>query len=205
MRFQSQGKRSRRGSSPRRGRRGRRFSAPVSDRHLHPGVERRPRAQKRVFDAVALQLPIGAEGSFVGEIDLLTMKAEIYKDDLGKVIEETEIPADMLEKAKEYRQKIVEAVAESDEELLMKFLDGEELTLDEIKTAAVVKALKALNADKGALIVTEEKNEKVILSARNIPDVKTSLVNTINVFDILKYDSFLVTKAAVEKIQEVYV
>ena len=86
-----------------------------------------------------------------------------------------------------------------------KIIVVDDMNLDEIKTANVVKALKALNADKGALIVTEEKNEKVILSARNIPDVKTSLVNTINVFDILKYDSFLVTKAAVEKIQEVYV
>lgn len=86
-----------------------------------------------------------------------------------------------------------------------KIIVVDDMNLDEIKTATVVKALKALNADKSALIVTEEKNEKVILSARNIPDVKTSLVNTINVFDILKYDSFLVTKAAVEKIQEVYV
>ena len=85
--------------------------------------------------AVALQLPIGAEGSFVGEIDLIEMKAEIYTDDLGKVIDEEEIPADMLEKAKEYRQKLLEAVAESDEELLMKFLEGEELTTQEIKTA----------------------------------------------------------------------
>ena len=86
-----------------------------------------------------------------------------------------------------------------------KIIVVDDMNLDEIKTATVVKALKALNADKSALIVTEEKNEKVILSARNIPDVKTSLVNTINVFDILKYDSFVVSKAAVEKIQEVYV
>ena len=86
-----------------------------------------------------------------------------------------------------------------------KIIVVDDMNLDEIKTATVVKALKALNADKSALIVTEEKNEKVILSARNIPDVQTALVNTINVFDILKYDSFLVTKAAVEKIQEVYV
>ena len=85
--------------------------------------------------AVALQLPIGSEGSFVGEIDLIEMKAEIYTDDLGKVIEETDIPADMLEKAQEYRQIMLEAVAESDEELLMKFLEGEELTTQEIKTA----------------------------------------------------------------------
>ena len=85
--------------------------------------------------AVAVQLPIGAEGDFIGEIDLIEMKAEIYKDDLGKVMEETEIPANMLEKAQEYRQILLEAVAESDEELLMKFLEGEELTPDEIRSA----------------------------------------------------------------------
>ena len=81
----------------------------------------------------------------------------------------------------------------------------ENFDLGEIKTAKAVEALKAIKAESGALIVTEEKNDQVILSARNIPDVKTAVVNTINVFDILKYDSFVVTKAAAEKIQEVYV
>ena len=118
--------------------------------------------------AVALQLPIGAEGSFVGEIDLLTMKAEIYKDDLGKVIEETEIPADMLEKAKEYRQKIVEAVAESDEELLMKFLDGEELTLDEIKTA--IRKMTISNEMVPVLCGSAYKNKGVQLLLDAIVD-----------------------------------
>ncbi|MCQ2482280.1 MAG: 50S ribosomal protein L4 [Clostridia bacterium] len=80
----------------------------------------------------------------------------------------------------------------------------EDMNFDEIKTANMVKALKALNVASTALVVFEDKNEKAELSARNIPTVKTTLVNTINVFDILKYDSFLVTKAAVEKIQEVY-
>ncbi len=80
----------------------------------------------------------------------------------------------------------------------------EDMNFDEIKTANMVKALKALNVASTALVVFEGKNEKAELSARNIPTVKTTLVNTINVFDILKYDSFLVTKAAVEKIQEVY-
>ena len=118
--------------------------------------------------AVALQLPIGAEGSFVGEIDLLTMKAEIYKDDLGKVIEETEIPADMLEKAREYRQKIVEAVAESDEELLMKFLDGEELTLDEIKTA--IRKMTISNKMVPVLCGSAYKNKGVQLLLDAIVD-----------------------------------
>ncbi len=118
--------------------------------------------------AVALQLPIGAEGSFVGEIDLLTMKAEIYKDDLGKVIEETEIPADMLEKAKEYRQKIVEAVAESDEELLMKFLDGEELTIDEIKKA--IRKMTISNEMVPVLCGSAYKNKGVQLLLDAIVD-----------------------------------
>ena len=82
---------------------------------------------------IPIQLPIGAEDSFVGIIDLITMKAEIYKDDIGKVIEETDVPADMLDLAMEYREKMVEAAAESDEELMMKYLEGEELTEDEIR------------------------------------------------------------------------
>lgn len=80
-----------------------------------------------------LQLPIGAEEHFKGIIDLLTRKAYIYKDDLGKVIEETEIPADMKEKAEEYRNKLVEAIAENDEELLDKHLSGEEIPIEDLK------------------------------------------------------------------------
>lgn len=77
--------------------------------------------------------------------------------------------------------------------------------MEQIKTAEMAKALKALNVPSTALLVFEDKNVNAELSARNIPTVKTALVNTINVFDILKYDSFVVSKAAVEKIQEVYV
>ncbi len=84
-------------------------------------------------NAVAIQLPIGVEDSFVGIVDLVEMKAEIYKDDLGKEFEITDIPADMLEKANEWREKMIESVAECDEELTMKFLEGEELTVKEIK------------------------------------------------------------------------
>ena len=86
-------------------------------------------------NAVPVQLPIGSEGTFKGVIDLIKMKAEIYEDDLGKVIDEEGIPADMQELADEYHQKLIESVAETDEDLLMKFLDGEELTEAEIKAA----------------------------------------------------------------------
>ena len=86
-------------------------------------------------NAVPIQLPIGAENDFVGIIDLIKMKADIYKDDLGKDIEVTDIPEDMKELADQYRFELIEAVAETDEELLMKYLDGEELTEQEIKTA----------------------------------------------------------------------
>ncbi len=82
---------------------------------------------------VPIQLPIGSEDKFAGIIDLVRMKAEIYKDDMGKEIEEADVPADMLETALEYREKMVEAAAESDEDLMMKYLEGEELTEDEIR------------------------------------------------------------------------
>ena len=85
-------------------------------------------------NAVPIQLPIGKEDTFVGIIDLIKMKAEIYKDDLGKQIEEAEIPEDMKDLAEEWHAAMVESVAEGDEELMMKYLEGEELTVDEIKT-----------------------------------------------------------------------
>lgn len=84
-------------------------------------------------NAVPIQLPIGVEDSFIGIIDLVEMKAEIYKDDLGKEFDITDIPEDMMDEATEWREKLVEAVAECDEELTMKFLEGEELTKKEIK------------------------------------------------------------------------
>ena len=84
-------------------------------------------------NAVPIQLPIGAEDQFKGIVDLINMKAFIHKDDLGKEIEEIEIPEDMKELAQEYHDKMIESVAEQDEELMMKYLDGEELTMEEIK------------------------------------------------------------------------
>ncbi len=83
-------------------------------------------------NAVPIQLPIGTEETFVGIIDLIEMKAEIYKDDLGKEFDIVDIPEDMMDQAQEWREKLIESVAETDEELMMKFLEGEELTKDEI-------------------------------------------------------------------------
>ena len=84
-------------------------------------------------NAVPIQLPIGSEDTFKGIIDLVTMKAEIYYDDLGKDMREEEIPEDMQELAQKYHDELIEAVAEQDEELMEKFFGGEELTIDEIK------------------------------------------------------------------------
>jgi len=81
---------------------------------------------------VAIQLPIGKEETFTGIINLVNMKAYIFKDELGNIIEETEIPVDMQELAIEYREKLVEAISETDEELMMKYLEGEKLTEEEI-------------------------------------------------------------------------
>ena len=82
---------------------------------------------------VPIQLPIGAEDNFQGIVDLIKMRAFIHKDDLGKEIEETDIPADLKEKAEEYRSKMVEAAAEQDDELMMKYLEEGELSEEEIK------------------------------------------------------------------------
>lgn len=86
-------------------------------------------------NAVPIQLPIGSEDSFVGIVDLVEMNAEIYKDDLGKEFDIVEIPENLKEMAAEARHNLMEAVAESDEELLMKYLDGEELSIVEVKSA----------------------------------------------------------------------
>lgn len=90
-------------------------------------------------NAHPIQLPIGSEDDFRGIIDLIKMKAEIYTNDLGTDILEEDIPAEYLEQAQEYREKLVEAVAETDEDLMMKYLEGEEITNEELK-AGIRKA-----------------------------------------------------------------
>ena len=84
-----------------------------------------------------------------------------------------------------------------------KFVVVDEINLPEMKTKEMVKVLNNLNVNK-SLVILEDANEKAVVAARNIPTVKTASVSTINVYDILKYDSVVVTKAAVEKIEEVY-
>jgi elongation factor G len=97
--------------------------------HVLDMIDERLRA-----NAVPVQLPIGSENQFVGIIDLLTMKAEVYdRDDLGKEFDVVDIPDDMKEEAQAWRDKLLESVAECDEDLMMKYLEGEEITIPEIK------------------------------------------------------------------------
>ena len=86
-------------------------------------------------NGVPIQLPVGQEDTFRGIIDLIDMNADIYYDDMGNDVRVEEIPEDLKEQAQEYRDKLIEAVAETDEELMMKYLEGEELTKEEIKAA----------------------------------------------------------------------
>ncbi|MDD4367692.1 MAG: elongation factor G [Oscillospiraceae bacterium] len=84
---------------------------------------------------IAIQIPIGKEDNFEGIVDLMTMKAEVYEDDLGTTIDVEDIPADILPLAEEWREKMVEAICETDEDLTMKFLEGDEISVAELKTA----------------------------------------------------------------------
>ena len=84
---------------------------------------------------VPVQLPIGAESEFVGIIDLMTMRAEVYYDDLGKDVRDEDIPADMLEKAQQYHDEMVELICDTDEELMMMYLEGEEIPVEDLKRA----------------------------------------------------------------------
>ena len=94
-------------------------------------------------NAEAIELPIGAEADFKGVVDLVNMKAMMFNCDEQETMTEAEIPADMVEKAKEYRNKLIEAVADSDEELMMAYLDGAEISPEQLK-AAIRKATLAV-------------------------------------------------------------
>ena len=86
-------------------------------------------------NAVPIQLPIGAEAEFVGVVDLVTMKAIRYHDDQGQTFDEIEIPADLVDLANEYHTKLIEAAAEADENLIEKYLEGEPISVEEIRNA----------------------------------------------------------------------
>ncbi|HNX63048.1 MAG TPA: GTP-binding protein, partial [Candidatus Limiplasma sp.] len=110
-------------------------------------------------NAVPIQLPIGSEGTFKGIIDLVRMKAEVYYDDEGKDVRDEEIPESLLPQAEEYRQKLIESVAEQDETLLEKFFAGEEITIDEIKSA--IRKATIANEMNPVLCGTSYRNKGV--------------------------------------------
>ncbi len=110
-------------------------------------------------NAVPIQLPIGAEDTFRGIVDLITMRAEVYYDDLGKDVRDEDIPEDMKELAEEYRTKLIEFVAEQDEELMMKYLEGEEFTVEEIEK--VIREATIANKMVPVLCGTSYRNKGV--------------------------------------------
>ncbi len=126
-------------------------------------------------NAHPIRLPIGAEDKFTGLIDLFTMKAEIYTNDLGTDIREEDIPADMLEEAKKYREALVEAIAETDDDLMMKYLEGEEISVDELK-----KGLRKAVCDNKIVPVTcgtAFKNKGVQLLLDSIVELMPSPID----------------------------
>ena len=126
-------------------------------------------------NAHPIRLPIGAEDKFQGLIDLFEMKAYIYTNDLGTDIKVEDIPADMLDKAKEYREALVEAIAEHDDDLMMKYLEGEEISIDELK-----KGLRKAVCDNKIVPVTcgtAFKNKGVQLLLDSIVELMPSPVD----------------------------
>ena len=126
-------------------------------------------------NAHPIRLPIGAEDQFKGLIDLFTMKAEIYTNDLGTDIKEEEIPEDMKAQAQEYRDALVEAIAETDDELMMKYLEGEEISVEELK-----KGLRKAVCDNKIVPVTcgtAFKNKGVQLLLDSIVELMPSPVD----------------------------
>ncbi len=110
-------------------------------------------------NAVPIQLPIGSEDTFKGIIDLIEMKADVYYDEMGKDMRVEDIPADMLDKAQEYHDQLLEAVAEQDDELMEKYFGGEEITIDEIK--AVIRKATIANTMVPVCCGTSYRNKGV--------------------------------------------
>ncbi len=110
-------------------------------------------------NAVPIQLPIGAEDTFKGIVDLIEMKADVYYDEMGKDMRVEEIPADMLDKAQEYHEALLEAVAEQDDDLMEKYFGGEEITVDEIK--AVIRKATIANTMVPVCCGTSYRNKGV--------------------------------------------
>ncbi len=117
-------------------------------------------------NAHPIQLPIGAEDQFKGIVDLIEMKAHIYTNDLGTDIQVTDVPADMVDKANEFRASLVEAISEQDDDLMMKFLEGEEPTIDELK--AVLRKATCENKIVPMCCGTAFKNKGVQLLLDNV-------------------------------------
>ena len=131
-------------------------------------------------NAVPIEIPIGAEDKFVGVVDLITMKANIYKNELGTEFTVEEIPSDLVEVAEKYRAELLENIAEHDEELMEKYLEGEELTEEEIKRA--IRTATIANAMNPVLCGSAYKNKGVqplldaivdyMPSPIDVPDIK---------------------------------
>ena len=131
-------------------------------------------------NAVPIEIPIGAEDKFVGVVDLITMKANIYKNELGTEFTVEEIPSDLVEIAEKYRAELLENIAEHDEELMEKYLEGEELTEEEIKRA--IRTATIANAMNPVLCGSAYKNKGVqplldaivdyMPSPVDVPDIK---------------------------------
>ena len=131
-------------------------------------------------NAVPIEIPIGAEDKFVGVVDLITMKANIYKNELGTEFTVEDIPSDLVEVAEKYRAELLENIAEHDEELMEKYLEGEELTEEEIKRA--IRTATIANAMNPVLCGSAYKNKGVqplldaivdyMPSPVDVPDIK---------------------------------
>ncbi len=136
-------------------------------------------------NAVAIQMPIGERGDFSGVVDLMKMKAYTFEGEMGEKVIENEIPAELVDKAKEWREKMVEKIAESDEKLIEKYLSGEEITTEELKEALrkeviAVKVIPVLTGtalrNKGVQLVLDAVVD-YLPSPIDVPNIKGHDIN----------------------------